>query len=630
MPVNWFLYGLTSFAMALVVLLRGRTASQLALGQQFYWLGAFGLLTSVYAWGSMFERINPTLFPPGITPAILTAILFASGVVLVRFGIGLIANAGLIPSWLPLLAVVVLVPTVFVIAYAIVTVIGATNQPISAAEWTRYLLLFSGNVFAALGFVRQWRRLRQSQTASNLLVITGGAFLINAFFTGLVSETAALSDTVIETVTHVPVELWRVGSMTLVALLVSGSMNIFENERKQEIIRLHAAREQAQKALIGIRTKSQHDAGVWLDALVKISHRIANMDDADAVLADLVSLARELVQADTATLALYESGERLCLKYQAGADGVQMLDSLAVDNPFICRAAETGRALRYPDDGNGTVFCWHVGEREYHAEVAAVVPLQLNQTPIGALTVARFERQSFSCTDLIGLSHLANQAVIVVEHASMAGRIQSVAVLEERSRIAREMHDSLAQILGYLSLETQTLEALAKQHDEGALLSELGEARATIKSAQADVRENILSLRTTLAGEVGFAAALKQYVEEFGIQTGIQTEMRLDSTQNLTLSPLAETQAVRIVQEALTNVRKHAQATCAQVEIDACDGWLLIRITDNGIGLPENLPIQGHFGLQTMHERAESVGGTLRVGDAPESGTSVWLRLPLV
>jgi signal transduction histidine kinase len=228
---------------------------------------------------------------------------------------------------------------------------------------------------------------------------------------------------------------------------------------------------------------------------------------------------------------------------------------------------------------------------------------------------------------LIGLSHLANQAVIALEHVSMAGRLQSLAVMEERSRIAREMHDSLAQILGYLSLETQTLEALTRQHDEQAVIAELVQARATIRSAQADVRENILSLRTTLSGDAGFVTALTEYVEEFGIQTGIQTVVQ--PADDVALSPLVEAQAVRIVQEALTNVRKHAKATHVHVSMQTAGRWLTINVVDDGIGLPEYPPSNHHFGLQTMHERAESVGGALCLNSPPGLGTVVKLRLPL-
>ncbi len=622
MPINYFLYGLTSFSMGLVVLLRGRRRSQLALGHEFYWLAAFGLITSLYSWGSMFHRISPDQFPEGRTDTILALLLALSGVVLIRFGIGLIVTAGTMPSWIQILPVTVVVPIVFVIAYAIVSVVTATDHIISAEQWTRYLLLFPGNILAAFGFHQQWKRLKHAQI---VLAATGLAFLLDAFVTGAVTSSVGLSDDLIQGLTGIPIDLWRVGSLILMALLVSNSMNIFEIERQQEIVRLQVARKEAENAAITSRANSRRESERWLNALVKISQRIAAMDDTDEILADVVLLARELVHGDTATLALYEPNACLNYKYQAAADGVAAVAAVPVDNGIIRSVAETGQPQCYPGDDSSAPFTWQIEQHEYRAQAVAVVPLQLSQKPIGALWVGRFEGSAFQSGDVLGLGHFADQIVIVLEHAAMAGRVQSLAVLEERSRIAREMHDSLAQILGYLSLETQTLEALTRQHDEEAALTELAQARELIKSAQADVRENILSLRTTLAGDVGFVTALTQYVEEFGIQTGIDGQV--SAAGETSLSPLIETQAVRIVQEALTNVRKHARASQVRVNLRADGGFLTIGITDNGVGLTAER--NGHFGLQMMRERAESVGGSLDVISLPGQGTRVLARVPL-
>lgn len=628
MSIECFLYGLTAFAMALVVLLRGRRSSQLALGKQFWWLGASGLLSSFYSWSTIFLTDNPYALSEDVIAAIRIVLLVASGIALLRFGAGLILNADPLPPWLALVSNTLMIPATLVIAYAIIAVATAANHEISAAQWVRYLIIFPGNVAAAVGFVLQWKRLRHTPYTPLMLAATGAAFLLNAFFTGAVTGTVGLTDAMIEGATQVPVQVWRVGTMALVALLVSGSMSVFEVERKQEITRLQAARRTAQNTARAIRATSQHESEVWLDALVKISRRIANMEDADAVLSELVSLARELVHADLAALALNEVGTRLCLRYVATVDGVEMPKSnTAIDNVIVRGTIDTGSARRFPEDGGGIDFTWQVADHVVRTPTAAIVPLKLNQTTIGALWAGRYTSTSFSCVDLIGLSHLANQAVITLEHVSMAGRLQSLAVMEERSRIAREMHDSLAQILGYLSLETQTLEALARQHDEQAVLAELAQARATIRSAQADVRENILSLRTTLSGEAGFVTALTEYVEEFGIQTGIQTCVQ--PTDDVALSPLVETQAVRIVQEALTNVRKHAKAAHVRVTMQADAGWLKISVVDDGVGMPENPSTDHHFGLLTMHERAESIGGSLAFKSSPGMGTTVELRLPL-
>jgi len=633
MSVSCFLYGLVSFSMGLVVLLRGRRNSQIALGSQFYWLSAFAFFSSVYAWGRMFQYDNPVLSPIHQTTTLLIPFaLAAAGVMLVRFGIGLIAGAGLLPAWMHLLPVVLMVPAMLLVAYAIIVIASAPNLAASAEQWSRYLLLFPGCLFAALGFIRQWRRLKQAGTvtAPGVLLLAAIAWVGTAFITGAVTETVGLSGQMIAELTGQPVEFWRLIAMTVVALLVMRSMSVFEIEREQEIQRLNAARHEAQRMALTIHAKNRQESEAWLDALVNIGRRVANLDDADAVLADVVTLARSLVNADAAGIALYETGAHLHARVQATAEGVQVLRSGGVVNPVIRRATKNGTPLRFPEDAATSAFYWQHNGSSVQAATAAVTPLHLNNTPIGALWVARSGGSSFTCADLIGLGYLANQAVIALEHASMAARLQSLAVIEERSRIAREMHDSLAQILGYLGLETQTLEALVHQHDDEALLAELKSARAAIKSAQADVRENILSLRTTLAGDVRLGDALKAYVEEFGIQMAIRAETVNHIDGALALSPLAETQCVRIVQEALTNVRKHAQARRVCVEMVTREGWFEVSVADDGVGLPMHTPSNRHFGLQTMRERAESVGGSLTVVSPPHQGTTVTLRLPLL
>jgi signal transduction histidine kinase len=227
------------------------------------------------------------------------------------------------------------------------------------------------------------------------------------------------------------------------------------------------------------------------------------------------------------------------------------------------------------------------------------------------------------------VERLADQAVIALEHAIMTSRLQSLAVTEERSRIAREMHDGLLQILGYLGIEMQTIETLTARGDLHAVQSELTKARESISAAQADVRENVLSLRTTLAGEAGLTESLKEYVQEFGVQTGIQIEFSCGIQQAPRLSPLGQAQLVRILQEALANVRKHASARQVQVRLAAHNHSINLSVTDDGIGFKPS-DVKSHFGLQTMRERAASAGGMLTVSSEAGIGTCVDLSLPLM
>jgi signal transduction histidine kinase len=172
------------------------------------------------------------------------------------------------------------------------------------------------------------------------------------------------------------------------------------------------------------------------------------------------------------------------------------------------------------------------------------------------------------------------------------------------------------------------LESLVRQGHLNAVQAELKKARASVKTAQADVRENVLSLRTRLAGEAGLIPSLRSYVEAFGLQADFDVEFVDNLGAAPRLSPFAETQLVRIVQEALTNVRKHAHAQHVQVSLSRFDHSIRIMVKDDGIGFAAEDPAKNHFGLQTMHERAESFDGLLTIASQMNHGTQLELCVP--
>ena len=401
-------------------------------------------------------------------------------------------------------------------------------------------------------------------------------------------------------------------------------------QRKQAEEALQRERERAQEARLRVESEARRVAEGWVNTLVEIGRRIANMESADAVLMHIVEQAQHLLQTDIVSLALFdESGKYLNLKYQATASRSQIFDTeIALTNEELISTLRAGRPHRFPEDAKAERVTWYCPTVAEEIKAAAVVPLHFDGKVVGGLWAARSRPGSFTSTQLFGLENLADQAVIALQHASMAAQLQTVATLEERSRIAREMHDGLAQILGYLGVQMQTIEAYGRQGQEEEMLAEIGKTRENVRLAQADVRENILSLRTTLAGGTGLAPALQEYVQEFGVQTGTEARFVNTLSREPGLSPLAEVQLVRIVQEALTNVRKHASAHQVEVRLFAEDKGLGITIADDGVGFRIN-DDDRRFGLQTMAERAHSVGGHLDVCSAPQQGTEVRLWLPL-
>ncbi len=219
------------------------------------------------------------------------------------------------------------------------------------------------------------------------------------------------------------------------------------------------------------------------------------------------------------------------------------------------------------------------------------------------------------------------------ENERLQERVLSVTVLEERERIAREMHDSVGQVLGYVNTKAQAVQALLATGQLAAAQQQLGQLQQAAQDVYADLREAILSLRTATSPDRGLVPALREYVGRFAELSGIHAELIADAGANeVVLSPSADLHLLRIIGEALTNVRKHAAARHAWVRVTARDGVLVTTVTDDGVGFdPSQVASRGWrgFGLETMRERAESIGATLAVRSTGGAGTDVEIRLPV-
>lgn len=639
MILIYLLYGLAFFSLGIIVYLEARRTSQLPLGRQLPWLAAFGLVHCLVEWTDMFILLDPDKSFSSTLIIIRSVLLPFSAALLVRFGIGLIQESGPLPyKWLAWTPVLLIIPTGILLGYAFTVFNTEPPMEVAADVWSRYLIYFPGNLLAAFGFFRQWHGLKHERLryARNVLLGAAFAFTINAFVAGLVVPPVAyglgssLNYQWVSQTTGIPVQIWRTFSAVLVTFFVVKALDVFEAERRLRVSELEEAQTKAQQNVVDALDLARVNAEDWTNTLVKISRYIAEMENTDQVLRVIVQTAQQLLNTDTAVLALWDKdGEHLDIKWHAsGSEILSSKGDFQID-PVVMDTMRDTRSRRYPEDFSPLpkqLFCPIIKQE---IKTAVMVPLKLENQVFGGIWVGRINSLPFSVTDCIGLESIADQAVIAITHGLMAARLQSLAVIEERTRIGREMHDSLAQVLGYLRLETQTMEALVHLGDDDAVISKLMEVRKNIDLAHADVRENILSLRTTLSSEAGTIPALNEYVKEFGLHTGIQVIFENALSTELNLSPMAEAQMVRIVQEALANVRKHAQAKKVLLRLDGHLDCLSVTITDDGIGFDQKID-RGRFGLQTMRERAESVGGGLAIDTKPGKGTQVHLWLPIL
>ena len=207
-----------------------------------------------------------------------------------------------------------------------------------------------------------------------------------------------------------------------------------------------------------------------------------------------------------------------------------------------------------------------------------------------------------------------------------------VATLQEREHLARELHDSIGQVLGFISMQAQTAQKWVMMGDSeksGPILSRLAEVA---QEAHVDVRESISSLRTGMAPEWTFLHALQKYLDHYQTSFGIDTELHLpEKLDKVDLHPEVGVQVMRVIQEAMTNANRHGNAHRVKVEFAHGVDRVKINISDDGSGFDPadlNLETGKHFGLMFMRERMAQIGGSVTIESQPGSGTTVLLEVP--
>jgi signal transduction histidine kinase len=228
------------------------------------------------------------------------------------------------------------------------------------------------------------------------------------------------------------------------------------------------------------------------------------------------------------------------------------------------------------------------------------------------------------------LERFAVQAGIAIDNAHLHAQAAEIATATERLRIAHEMHDGLAQVLGYVNTKVQAANHYLRRGMTEDATTQLDQLAVSARQAYGDVREAIVGLRTLPGSERTLEDVLGDFIHQWKEQSGVGAELTIDA--DLRLRTSVELQIVRIIQESLTNVRKHARATTVRVAVHKRDEQLVVDIRDDGMGFKPEVMTRGEFpklGLTTMRERAASIGGTLHIDSARGAGTSIRFTMPL-
>jgi len=352
--------------------------------------------------------------------------------------------------------------------------------------------------------------------------------------------------------------------------------------------------------------------------------------DFDRVLHSICRQLQRLTDAGGVGIALLEEDPRfLEMRTVVGPSATVLMGArIPTEGSFAAEALRTNRPQRSNDaqnDPRGYKYSLVLG----NTRTILSVPMKTRQRTVGVLSVYNKEGEGgFTDRDAELATFFANQAAAAIENARLYEQSREYAVVEERNRLARELHDSVTQSLFSVTLLSEAALNLLER-DPAKARERLERAGDLAQGALAEMRALIFQLRPMTLQEEGLLSALKKHVNAVRSRDGHVVELQVTGAARR-LPPPIEDAAFRIVQEAINNVVKHANVDGARVSLDFGTETLCLAVVDSGIGFDASGPSpSGRFGMSSMRERAEGTGGRLSVESAAGQGTRVTAELPL-
>lgn len=363
--------------------------------------------------------------------------------------------------------------------------------------------------------------------------------------------------------------------------------------------------------------------------LSQVGQRITSLLDINELMSQTAGLISEAFGYYHVGIGLVESDR---VVYQAGAGELWQrarvtytAGGLQVGKEGITGwVAGSGEPLLVPDVTQEPRYVWMEGSAT-RSELA--VPIRSKDTVIGVLDVQSDEPDDFDEGDLVVLQSLANQLAVALENARLYEQGRQLAALEERQKLARELHDSVSQALYGIALGARTARTLLErgQVERAALADPLEYVLQLAEAGLAEMRALIFELRPESLKTEGLVAALTKQTDSLRMRHRLDVHVTFCPEPEMTL-PAKET-LYRIAQEAMHNIAKHARAARVDVELTQVEG-VTLTIRDDGVGFDPASEFPGHLGLRSMRERAERAGGTLHIESAAGRGTRLTVRVP--
>ena len=379
-----------------------------------------------------------------------------------------------------------------------------------------------------------------------------------------------------------------------------------------------------------VEAKTRHIEAqrVRLEALYEVSAFLAQAHSIEELARGFAQRVRALMKADAGAVRWSDDASQ---RYLMLASDCFPQDMLEEERTLLAGACACGnlrpesRTRVIPILSHDEIPVRRCAKAGYESVVS--VPIRLQQRLLGEFNLFFRSAVTLSAEETELLDALASHLASTLEGLRAAALAREAAVAEERALIARELHDSIAQSLIFLKIQVQLLRTASLKGQAAQMKQALDELDTGLRESIADVRELLVHFRTrTNTDDIG--QALQETLQKFQHQTGLPAHLTVQG-DGLPLPPDVQVQVLHVLQEALSNVRKHAAgATRVEVEMIKGEHWRF-RVRDDGIGFDASQSQgQSHVGMKIMRERAGGIGAQVEVVSGPGLGTTATLTLP--
>jgi PAS domain S-box-containing protein len=414
--------------------------------------------------------------------------------------------------------------------------------------------------------------------------------------------------------TTIPVEV-RVGTLNYGGdqLVLASARDITERKLAEQAIQ---RRLEVEKAAAEETRKRLAES----ESLQRVSTALLEKFTLEEVLEVVCNEAQILTRATGSGVLLLENDHFRVTKWTGSP--APSADNIPIDGSFVGMAVRSGEPTVVKDT-SAYDLSWN-GDPRPGSLLA--IPLRVGGAILGVLEV-RGGTEGFDEGDTRILSHFADQAAVAIEKARLRQQAEQVAVIEERQRLARELHDSVTQSLYSAALYADAAKMAMKSGKSEVVVNNLSELRTLAREAMLEMRLLIFELHPPALEEEGLVGALRTRLATVETRAGLETDIQVDGSET-DLPPEVKEALYRVSQEALNNVIKHAQGSRVEVRTVLQADRAMLEVRDDGCGFKTE-SANGGMGLKGMKDRIVRLGGQLVIDSSPDLGTVVRAEVPL-